>query len=811
MGRNLTRGFSLGVAVLWILCAALLSTAQDKVPVFKPGDRVEILTFGKWLPGTVAEIDSTGRRVKARLDERALSEIPASLRSDYETKEVPINWVRRASGGAGANKGSADPQSPSSPSDKPPSASPEKRPASSTPEAPQRRTWSDRAGKFTVEATFVELKDGTVGLMRADGKRIDVPLEKLSDADAKYVHSLEESESPFTESAAARSKVAPQADTVGTSSIPGAKLLRPDWKSAKTVQPAAFPKWTFQPVGGVPAADAKLPSTAIALGDLPDSKANESVLALRVAQDGTRAIVVREGGRAGRSTPVFVQNVDLAKGTCDEPAQLMDGTAYLDALPEQGLVLLRSEGPGFGNAGTVIIAKLEGAQLTALSQWTPYENEKWAPHRDITHGWFLAADRVMTSNHSGEALVIWDTASAKALLAIPLEAQVAGMFANTNLVLSPDRRLLAVRMQTGIAIIDLQAGLHAATIPIERSSQGNLAFSDDNRHMASIQTDGLVRWDLATGTKSEKFKHAAMWAPASSKVQWAADFLLVNSRHLYDPERRILLWDFQSVPEEDKWRGASHRGSHDWFWDSFSASEGHAGRLWGIIAESQRTTQLISAAVPGEEAVKLDKELPSPDKLLIMRPGDMVSIKVDVDADIDSPDNVKAAISANLTEAGFKIADSADLVVTAFCKRKPQQTIKIDTGFDWVNHKRGEIVERSITPCVTTLALTLKGEKVWGEGGLAQPGMVISLQKDETLDQALDRLTKPGIEWIKKRKYDPYLTRPGKATAEGAYGTSDLPAVDKPATNRPSRSNGILPALPGKFGAIRVRSTADLG
>src|SRR6478736_2549048 len=269
---------------------------------------------------------------------------------------------------------------------------------------PQSRTWTDRGGKFTVEATFVELHNGTVGLLRADGKRIDVPLEKLSDADAKYVHSLEESESPFAESAAARSKAAPQSGSAeAAGGGPSAKQLRPDWKSVKTVRPAAFPKWTFQPVGGVPAADAKLPTTAIALGDLPGNKASESVLALRVSQDGTRAIVVRERG-SGRSTPVFVQNVDLAKGTCDEPSQLIDGTAYLDALPEQGLVLLRSEGPGFGSAATVIIAKLESGHLIAVSQWVPYEKEKRAPNRDITHGWFLAADSVMTSNHSGDAL-----------------------------------------------------------------------------------------------------------------------------------------------------------------------------------------------------------------------------------------------------------------------------------------------------------------------------------------------------------------------------------------------------------------------
>lgn len=779
------------IAIGFFLIVPSRVLADETAREFKAGDRVEAYSRGKWQPATVVELNQTHGWVKVRLDDKAVADLPESMRPAFQTVDLPAGMMRPS-----ANPAAAKDKSGKSPQPEP------------TKDKPQSRTWTDRGGKFTVEATFVELHDGTVGLLRGDGKRIDVPLEKLSDADAKYVHSLEESESPFTESAAARSKASSQSDAAGvTDSGTGAKLLRPDWKSVKAVRPAAFSKWTFQPAGGVPPADAKLPTTAIALGDLPGSKASESVLALRVSPDGTRAIVVRESGSA-RSTPVFVQDVDLAKGTCGEPAQLIVGTAYVDALPEQGLVLLRSEGPGFGNASTAIIAKLEGGHLSAVSQWTPYENEKWEPNRDITHGWFLAADRVMTSGHAGDALTIWDTTNAKALLAIPLEAQVAGMFAHKNLVLSPDRRLLAVKMQTGVAIIDLEAGAHVATIAIERNAQGNLAFSDDNRHMASMHSGGVVRWDLATGTKSETFKHSSMWAPESAKVEWAGDFLLVNSRYLYDSERRILLWDFQSVPEEDKWRGHSvSRGSHDWFWDSFSASEAHARRLWGVIAESQRTTQLVSAAVPGEEASKLDKELPSPEKLLIMRPGDMVAIKVDVDADIDSPDNVKGAIAANLTEAGFKVADSADLVVTAFCKRKPQQNIKINMGYDWVNHQSGGIVERTITPCVTTLQLTLKGEKVWSSGGLSEPGMTIFLQKDETLDQALDRLTKPGIDWIKKRKYDPYLTQPGKATAEGAYGTSDLPAVDKPVIDKPKKSNGILPALPGKFGAIPTRRT----
>src|SRR5262249_38910474 len=101
------------------------------------------------------------------------------------------------------------------------------------------------------------------------------------------------------------------------------------------------------------------------------------------------------------------------------------------------------------------------------------------------------------------------------------------------------------------------------------------------------------------------------------------------------------------------------------------------------------------------------------------------------------------------------------------------------------------------TPCVTTMALTFKGDDIWHSGGLSQPGMAIYLQKDETLDQALDRLTKPGIDWVKKRKFDPYLAKPGKATPGGAYGTSRLPTLDKPNENGGKKGTSKAPA---KFG-----------
>src|SRR5262245_30753688 len=62
---------------------------------------------------------------------------------------------------------------------------------------PQARTWTDSGGTFSIEATFIELRDGKVGLQRSDGVRIDVPLERLSQDDVKYVRGLEDADNPF--------------------------------------------------------------------------------------------------------------------------------------------------------------------------------------------------------------------------------------------------------------------------------------------------------------------------------------------------------------------------------------------------------------------------------------------------------------------------------------------------------------------------------------------------------------------------------------------------------------------------------------
>jgi len=49
------------------------------------------------------------------------------------------------------------------------------------------RKWTDATGQFSVEADYVEVKEGAVQLKKADGTIIAVPVAKLSEADRAYV------------------------------------------------------------------------------------------------------------------------------------------------------------------------------------------------------------------------------------------------------------------------------------------------------------------------------------------------------------------------------------------------------------------------------------------------------------------------------------------------------------------------------------------------------------------------------------------------------------------------------------------------
>ncbi len=732
------------VVVTVCLCGS--SEAQREKSKYKPGDHVEVRVGFDWKPATVESVDSFSGWIEARPD---LPPGAAQFRGPASMQKFPPTNVRASRTAAAA-----------------------------TPDTPLRK-WADKTGRFSIEARYLSTTGNKVALLKADGKRIEVPIDKLSDEDSRYLKELSEAgASPFQE---VGSEPAGSSTTTAKS-----RAKKANWNAAKLVQPKSFSQWSFKPPAPKmqTTVSSHFANANVKLAQIPDSQLFfEEVKGIYASSDGQRTFLCRNKGEVSNQKEAYLEIVDMGRRQGSELVRLPDTTCVLDVNPDANLLMLRPAVFGAGENGMLTVARIEGGKVMPVQQWEPYADEDFAPSRDIDQAWFLNDNRVMTINGHGKALTIWDVDSCKALMNIPV-----GISFDLHLALSPDRQLLAIIMKEGIAIIDLAAGRHVATVPTTGRHYNKIAIRNDNMRLAGLSNEGVTVWNLADGkVMSEFYTNTIGW---NSGLEWAGEYLLADSSYLFDVERRILLWEYQNPPG----MGVTARLQN--------------GRLYAVskpMGDKGRVV-LISAAMPNAAAIEKAKSLPPAEKLLVVKPGDSVALDVDIDPRVSLPDEVQQSLSASvqniggdngkivvlnsngaqndvirrsltnaLQEAGLKVVEHSDLVVKAVCKPQPQQTIRIrvDNRFP---PRAQDVVERTITPHATYLEMSLKGEVLWRRGFVAEPHVMIWLQHGETLDRALERLTKPNVGLLTHAKFSPYVARPGKATPNGAYGVSQFTA-----------------------------------
>jgi hypothetical protein len=763
-------------AVLTLLFAFAIATptfAQRQLATkYAKGDRVEIEQGFEWKKGTVVSVDRESGWIEVRVDDGedeaarfAPRDMPADMRERMMTRNVPADRVRPL---AKARTTVA-------------------------------RTWTDRTGKFKVKAQFDGVVGDSVVLNKAGGKQVKVPIEKLSERDQQFVNKQREStggsENPFGEV----NEIEDEVTVTDEEEVPS-NAVKGNLRDVKNVRPKTFTKWTFKPNGKteqlLTAAGSR--DVEVQLSDIPESqKFFENVEGIYVSSDGNRIIVARTKGAVAQKKPQYLQLVDVARQRAGELVQLPEQTAILDAEPDQGLVMYRPEIFGHGKNRLLTIARLDGEELTPIAEFEPYAHEDWAPSRDIESARFLSSDRVMTINPHGKALTIWDIDQAKALLNIPV-----GISFSLKMAVSPDRSLLGVIMQDGIAIIDLTQGEHVATIPTTGRNFDQVEFRADNSRLAGLSGSGVTVWDLTDGEVRSEFGSNAMGGYRQN-LAWAGEFLLSQNQYLFDVERRILLWEYQ---------GSS---------GSAESATMRNGRLYVIPKlEDGSDTMLVSAALPHRTAIEEAKRLPSPDELLVVKPGDEVQLIVDIDPSVPMTedfqkaiankqkaaqaepgaanvvflqpgaaiqDTVRELLKAGIEKAGLKVVEKSDLVVKAVCKPQEQQTIKVNVDGRWPI-READVQERTITPHASYLEMTYKGEELWKCGFVAKPFMTIWMNQGENLDQALQRLTQPNLTIFTHAQFSPYVAKPGKATPNGAYGASQF--TDRGIVDTGSTGNG---------------------
>ena len=179
--------------------------AQEKKTSYAKGDTVKVRYVGEAVTGKVVsaklsnfidvEFDWKGKKIvktfPLTLVERVVA--PAATPAPVKTPTPQSPTARPKSPAASKSAATAKPPTPA--------AAPGKSPQPAGSEGPELRTWTSDTGKFMIEAKFGGLEDGKVKLLKPDGTTVQVPLEKLCEADRELANQLASSaENPFMES-----------------------------------------------------------------------------------------------------------------------------------------------------------------------------------------------------------------------------------------------------------------------------------------------------------------------------------------------------------------------------------------------------------------------------------------------------------------------------------------------------------------------------------------------------------------------------------------------------------------------------------
>ena len=723
----------LGTALVLVLTIGAAPAADEQVDIskLKPGQKVEVKLLGQdWQPGEVLEaINDNIARVKCRA-------FPNGMLADTGSLRLPKKAGKPANAGKPSKSRSADD----------PFATPEEQAAGG------QRTWSDRTGKFKVDATIVRVDDDKVVLRRDDDKEITIPRAKLSDADQKFLADFKGGKGRASEEPSSDAADEP----AGKTEEPTIPLEPTDLTTASQVTIAADAPWTYKPEPS--ATRAPLKPVDIVL--LPPADIFEQPLRLLLVPSQKKAFAVFAWHSPGmRQTTYRVQECDLAKSKVVGKGDFGTSIAPFAISDDGSLLLARSEGTGFGTHGELRLYRRDGAKAEPLVAWMPYRHHE-SPHRalaggrnqpppdrpalgieaDVTWAEFLDEGHVITLNQPGE-LAVWTLPKVGPVYVAHLELGFA------EPAFSPRRQYLAVPTKHGVAILQAATGEVAGVLDCDMTGFNGhrVAWSDDGTRLALVQ-DGRIRvWDLATRELTRDFPGAAQ---IMQSCCWSGNKHLVVNGLAIDVDRRIPV---SHIP----------RAGAD--------SEVLDGAVWQINRQSLQPRLTATPIFP--KGFKDPAEGQTAEQLLAIKPGMEVAIEMPQGTTPDFA-NAREEVVNQLTRNGMKIVPQSKLKLAGTMAPGETKTVKYQT------FRRDQVADVKVVEQVLTLNYTLDDQILWKHVNTLTAPTFVSMEKGETIQDAIARATKPDPKALSRVWIPAYIARTpeqvikGLATGVPSPGTS---------------------------------------
>lgn len=695
------------------------SSAQSK---YKIGQKVMVNWDGAWVPGIVINVDEFGHFGHVRVKTRKFTH-------GWPFEPEDIRPLPSAASRAGSN---------SSDSVDPFSTDEEKF------DKVGRRTWTDTTGKFKVEAKIARLEAGAVVLKRADGKEITVPFAKLAPADRAIVEKLRgptksADEDDWDSDGDAMGDDLEEEDEFlnPRRKAPEVKTLEVNATKAKPLDLGIGVKWTYAPR---PAPTSTASPVRVSLGGKRDF--HDEVSQILFMPDMSRAFVIYRQAHDHEMPPRAIA-CDLTEGVVGQQGDFYSGQLPLAVNSNGKTLVARSDGFGFGKAGTLYVHRLEGYEAKPQYAWNPYAmHSDRGSSQDVADALFVDEERLLTVNADG-VMYIWSVGETVQPLFFGQLARGSGLALDAN------RDCLAVRSESGVALIDPKTGKSLGHLSApEKSWHSQLAIRSDGRRLALGEGGRIRVWDLRTQELIRDFSVSNYSGQGS--IAWADDQRLITKGNVIDVEKRVLLWKYTDMQGL-----ALNAGGLTW-----TVSGGHSA------GDPQL---LIGAALPHAEAKAIAEGLDA-DEVLVIKPGMEVGIQLQFAGSVADQESVRRALAQRLEEVGLKPTGQSAVMLTASITPGESETIQY--------HAFGsqQVTQHAVNKKVLELALSVNGKKVWKVANQTWAPHVIHMKQGESIDQAIAREMNIDPKRFESMFVPGYVAKP-KDDMGAAYGTSKLPGA----------------------------------
>ncbi len=597
------------------------------------------------------------------------------------------------------------------------------------------RTWRDAAGKFSIEAKLIDVQADTVRLQKSSGDTINVPLSKLSDADAAYVKSKTvsksdkptESDNPFA---------APSLNKIEALQFPfSLQTVAPsrdvaDLPDTGTIM--LLPKSTLcEPLTVDPAA--ALPNLKASLALVAQADPYDDISEM-LTLNSRQALVAMSIGRRVPGSPqpptgkLFVGQ--LPKGPFTLMSESAEANRLFDHNEATGQTLLVSNLDELKRGGELVVMEglAKGKPAELYRRRLPgIEKPGFKPQ--VSQARLIDTDLAVVVVDS--VLYCWNLKSST--LVYRTDSNTIG--GPAGVVFSGSGKWLAVPQQGGFSLVEAATGEDRGYVETGGLTHLGLAFHADGRRVGYSSGNSWGVWDIV---EAKQTAVGVVTENLGGKITgWVgSDWLLTDSGNLLDTKSEMLLWNYYVGVAESRC-----------IWNN-----------WLIITTKDHGLKLTTLPMPDPKAQMAIRRLDQQKNVMVTAPGTEVRIEIESLEAVEKK-AITEALTTAIERAGWKIKPTAKLIVVAKIGRGKPYSVQYKSGALGSASPAQETHNVEIKPFTAILEIRSGKSVLWTRNTENFAPPMVFLKGNETVEQAVKKYERPQPEFFSMLQIPPRIPR----------------------------------------------------